>query len=211
MATGVITIAQQKGGSGKTTLAIQLAVALHGEGREVALLDIDPQGSVGGWQAQRQARAEASDGPAVESAAGWRTEMELRRLRGAHDIVIVDSAPHAETEARVAVRACDLLLVPCQPSLLDLWATRPTLSLAAGERKPFLLVLNRVPPRGRQLAEVTDAIAAEGLPLARTTLGNRTAFATSIGRGQGVVESEPRSVAADEVRALAAEVLARLG
>lgn len=202
----VVTIAQQKGGSGKTTLAIQLAVALQSLGRQVELVDIDPQASLGGWSAARVANG--GEAPLARAVAGWRLDSELRRLGG--DVVVIDSPPHAETEARIAIRAADLVLVPCQPSLLDLWATKATLHLCAREGRAHLLVLNRVPPRGRALDEVRARIAADGVPLAAATLGNRTAFAAGLGQGRGVVETDPRSAAAREIQALADEVVLRL-
>jgi chromosome partitioning protein len=102
------------------------------------------------------------------------------------------------------------VLIPCQPSLLDLWSTRATLELCAREGRPHLLVLNRVPPRGRVLEQVRARIAADRVPLAASSLGNRAAFAVSLGEGLGVAESDPRSIAAREIQALADEVLQRL-
>ena len=206
----VVTVAQQKGGSGKTTVAIQLAVAWMQGGRRVAILDIDPQASVGGWQSLRAQALPEAHGPTVQLAAGWRVDAECRALARDHDPVVIDSPPHALTEARVAIRTADLVLVPCQPSLLDLWATRATIELARREQRPLLLVFNRVPPRGRAVEEVRAAILAEHLPLADAALGNRQAFATSLGRGLGVGEAEPASSAAREIQALALEVEARL-
>ncbi|HET6518467.1 MAG TPA: ParA family partition ATPase [Geminicoccaceae bacterium] len=208
----VITVAQRKGGAGKTTLAAQLAVAWWLQGRRVALLDIDEQGSLRAWAEVRGRVAGGGDGGLpVTHLSGWRLGPELSRLKGAADLILVDCPPHAETEARTAIRASDLVLVPCQPNPLDLWATRETLSIARREGRPALLVLNRVPPRGRSALAIRDAMAEEGLPLADASLGNRVAFAASMGEGRGVGETEPRSPAAEEIGALAGEVLRRLG
>ena len=137
---------------------------------------------------------------------GWRLGVELDRLRGEADIVLVDTPPHAEAEAKAAIRAADLVLVPAQPSPLDLWASRATIELALKEGRRCLLVLNRVPARGRVVEEASASVAREGWPALRAQLGNRQSYVSSFGRGRGVVESDPRSVAAAEVGALATEV-----
>lgn len=212
MAGSVVTIAQQKGGAGKTTLAAQLGTAWTAAGRRVALLDIDPQASLLAWFDQRRRRqGDEPGGLVVQSLSGWRLGSELRRLRDAFELIVVDSPPHAETEARAAIREADLTLVPCQPHALDVWATAPTLELAEREGTRALLVLNRVPPRGRAALAMRDDIRQNGWPLADAALGNRQAFAASIGEGRGVAETAPRSPAGEEIAALAAEVLRRLG
>jgi len=212
MSGSVITIAQQKGGAGKTTLAVQLGVAWAAAGRRVAMLDIDPQASLFAWFNQRRRRfGDPPGGLVVEGLSDWRLGSEVRRFRGEFDLVLIDSPPHAETAARTAIREADLTLVPCQPHALDLWATTPTLELAGRERTPVLLVLNRVPPRGRAADEVRAEIRRQGWPLAMAGLGNRQAFAASVGEGRGVAESAPRSPAGEEAAALAEEVLAQLG
>lgn len=211
MAAIVLTVAQQKGGAGKTTLAAQLAAALA-ERRRVALLDIDPQKSLTRWHELRkeQARAAAS-GLTFADTAGWRLSSEIERLRAEHDVVLIDSPPHAETEARLAVRAADLVLVPVQPSPLDLWATGPTLDLAKAEKREARLVLNRAPARGKLLDAAQAEIARGAFPALEASLGNRSAYAMAMAAGLGVTESAPRTLAADEVRALAASLSPWLG
>lgn len=210
MSGAVITVAQRKGGTGKTTLAAQLAVAWRQGGRRVALLDTDAQGSLRAWGEERRRRLGEGAGLAVTHLSGWRLGSELAGLKGTADVILVDCPPHAEADARTAIRASDLVLVPCQPNALDLWATRETLALVRREGRPALLVLNRVPPRGRAADAMRAALVADGAVLAEAGLGNRVAFAASMGEGRGVSESEPRSPAAEEVAALAAEVLRRL-
>jgi len=205
-AARILTIAQQKGGAGKTTLVIQLATALAEAGRRIAIVDIDPQGSLTAWMRQREQRGDSVPTLRFSMVGGWRLSVELDRLRGEHDVVLVDSPPHAETDAKVAIRAADLVLVPCQPSMLDVWASGPTVELAGKEKRPAALVLNRVPARGRGVDEARSAMGRLGCPLLDAHLGNRQAFFSAVARGLGVVESEPRSAAADEARALAREV-----
>ncbi|MEX2642676.1 MAG: ParA family partition ATPase [Acetobacterales bacterium] len=208
MAATVVTIAQQKGGAGKTTVAAQLAVTYLRTGKSVALLDIDPQRSLTHWyELRRESVGVEDESLLLREVSGWRISSELDRLRRSYDIVLIDSPPHAETDAKAAIRAGDLTLVPVQPSPVDLWATRATVELAAGEKKPVLLVLNRMPPRGRLADAVRGQLAGDNLEVARTSLGNRVAYAASLIEGRGVVESDPRTRAAEEIRALADEVM----
>lgn len=206
----VITIAQQKGGAGKTTLAIHLALAWAAAGKRVSIVDIDPQASLTSWFRLRQEQLYPSATPVRAAAlSGWRVAAEVERLAREHEIVLIDSPPHAETEARIAVRAGQLVLVPVQPSPIDLWATKPILDLARAEKTPALLVLNRVPARAKLTGVLRDAFAALDVPLADTQIGNRVALAAAINEGQGILEYEPASAAAREINALAEEVLRR--
>lgn len=207
----VVTVAQQKGGAGKTTLVIQLATALLALGRRVAAIDIDPQGSLTGWMRLREHRQREAPELRFSMIGGWRLGVEIDRLKREADVILVDTPPHTEIDAKAAVRGADLVLVPVQPSALDVWASQGTVELAAREKRKIALLLNRVPPRGRAIEEARQALMELGAPALGTQLGNRQAFVTSIAHGLGVVESEPRSAAADEVRALAEEVARRLG
>jgi chromosome partitioning protein len=135
---------------------------------------------------------------------------EVERQAREHDIVLIDSPPHAETEARIAVRAGKLVLVPVQPSPIDLWATKPILDLARAEKTPALLVLNRVPPRANLTGTLLEAYNALDVPLAETQIGNRVALAAAINEGKGILEYERSGAAAREIKALAEEVLRRV-
>ncbi|OIQ97185.1 chromosome-partitioning ATPase Soj [mine drainage metagenome] len=209
MTATTIAIAQQKGGAGKTTIAAQLAVAWMRQGYRVALLDVDPQGSLSAWYGMRRRNGVADD-LVSQDVQGWKLSTEIDRLKAAYDILIVDTPPHAETDARVAVRAAGLILMPVQPSPMDLWASAPTLEMARKERTPALLVLNRVPARNRLTDTIRARIAEDDLPLADSMVGNRSGFAASMMDGKGVVETAPRSTAALEIIALADEIAGRL-
>lgn len=199
----VIAVAQRKGGAGKSTIAANLAAAFAERGDRVALLDVDPQRSLARWDELR-GRARKARPLYFEAPSGWRVPGILDRLRHEVDIVLLDTAPHDNTDARVAIRGADLVLVPLQPSAADLWSMDATLDLAKKEGRPVQLVLNRAPASGRLLEAVRGAIAQRGLPLAPAVIGNRTAFAQAFMAGLGAVESAPKGVAAEEMRALAA-------
>jgi chromosome partitioning protein len=203
----VVTVAQQKGGTGKTTLAAQLAVAWARSGARVAVLDIDPQASLAAWHERRRAAlGGAAVGFAFAALSGWRAAQWIAERSAGADFVIVDSAPHAETEARIAVRAAGLVLVPVQPSALDLWASAATLRMAREEERRCLVVLNRVPPRSATSDGIAAALTAEGAALTAARIGNRVALAQAMERGLGVLESAPASLAAAEIAALAEEL-----
>jgi chromosome partitioning protein len=199
----VITVAQQKGGTGKTTLAANLAAALAPD-RKVALLDIDPQHSLTRWHALRP---KSAAGLAFSDVSGWRVTGELDRLRAACDIVLIDSPPQIDTDARLAIRGANLVLIPVQPSPPDIWAAEGTLKLAAAEKRRAAIVLNRVPSAGKLRDVMAVRLREEGKPLLTATIGNRTGFATAFAEGLGITETAPRSIAANELRALLTELL----
>jgi chromosome partitioning protein len=210
MAGTVITIAQQKGGAGKTTLAAHLAIAWAGQGRNVALVDIDPQGSLAAWHALRTERlGDGKTGLDFAAITGWRTAAEVERRARDHDIVVIDSPPHAETEAKLAIRAAHLVVMPVQPSPMDVWATQPTLDLARRERVKVLLVLNRVPSRANLTETMLAKLADLGAAVADSRIGNRVALATSLAEGLGITEAAPSSRAAEEIVAAAEEIMRR--
>jgi chromosome partitioning protein len=200
----VITIAQQKGGAGKTTVAAHIAVALSQKGNRVAVIDIDPQGSLTHWHKIREERfGEGYTGLTFSSVSGWRVGSEVSRLRRLCDYVIIDSPPHTETEARTAIRSADLIIIPVQPSPTDLWASKATIELAKHEKVPVRVVLNRVSAHSK----IAEKIASELTELAENTLGNRVLFAAALMEGRCATEVDPSSVAAKEIKALVNEIV----
>lgn len=206
----VITIAQQKGGAGKTTVAAHLAVALSQRGNRVAVIDIDPQGSLAMWHNLREKRfGEGYTGMTFATISGWRVSSEITRLKRDHDFIIIDSPPHTEADAKTAIREADLVILPVQPSPTDLWATQATLELAKDERKLVKVLLNRVSPNSK-MAQMALATLGDDDVLEQM-LGNRVLFASALMEGRTATETNPSHVAAQEVKALAAEVLQLVG
>jgi chromosome partitioning protein len=211
MAGKVFTVAQQKGGAGKTTLVAHLAIAWMQLGYKVATVDIDPQGSLTHWFEVRNAATGGEPGFTHTQITGWRTQAEVEKLTRDHDVVVIDSPPHAQTEARIAVRAASLVIAPVQPSPMDLWAVQPTIDLARQEKRRLFLVLNRVPPRTRLadelIGKVRDLIDRPDVDLAEAQIGNRTAYAGTLLTGLSVTEAARRTQAAAEMQTLATEIL----
>lgn len=202
----IITIAQQKGGAGKTTLAAQLAVALLDSGASVGTIDIDPQGSLTLWYAARMA-SYGEDNEIVHSQIqGWRLKKQAENFAQEFDYVIIDAPPHAETEATIAIRAADLVLVPMQPSPMDLWASHPTITTAKEEGTPALIVLNRVDKRTKMRGIIMEKLKELEVDVAKQTLGDRVAYPASMMYGYGVIESDRNGPAGKEIAALVKEI-----
>ncbi|WP_103336089.1 ParA family partition ATPase [Pseudotabrizicola formosa] len=203
----VITIAQQKGGSGKTTLSVNLAVELVRRGVSVALLDTDPQGSLGRWFMARRERL-GDPGMDLSTASAWGVGYECEKLRKTHDIVIIDTPPKIDADLRPALREATLVLIPVSASHVDLWATDGVLDLAARESRPVMIVLNRC-KAGTRLGEEVANAAGDLAEVAEARLGQRVAYAETMGNGLAVAEVG-KSPASGEIAALATEVMARL-
>ena len=208
MAGKIITVAQQKGGAGKTTIAANLAVALSREGKRVALLDTDPQGSLGRWFMTR--RAAGDPGMEFSTASAWGVSYECDKLRGSVDYVLVDTPPKIDSDLKPAIRESDLVIVPVSASQIDVWATEGVLDLANREKAEVMVVLNRAKAGTRVAGDVDRALREWGIERAQATLGHRVAFPETMGVGRGVQE-RGRGVWADEVEGLLRDVVRRIG
>ncbi len=211
MAGKIITVAQQKGGSGKTTLAVNLAVALNRRGYSVALVDTDPQGSMGRWFIERMQAGHEDEAMDFSTSSAWGASYESEKLKRRFDFVILDTPPKIDSDLRPALRAADLVLVPVATSHVDLWATEGVLDLARREKAALLVVLNRVRPNTRLAAEVADKAIDLGARVAETQIANRVIYAETLGQGHGVIERAGNAPATQEIGALTDEVLAAIG
>ena len=190
-----IAIISQKGGAGKTTLAVHLAVAATLDQKTTAVIDLDPQASATEWGDSREA-----EDPAVTSAQASRLPkvLEAAQNSGA-DLVIIDTAPHSESSALAAARSADLVVIPCRPAIFDLRAIRATADLIELADAQACVVINATPARGTRAEEAALAISNYNLTVLPTRLGNRTAFNDSVTMGKTAQEYEPTGKAAREI------------
>ena len=196
----IITVMQQKGGVGKTTIAVHLATQIKElfPNLKVALADADPQKSATVW-----GDARSQEVPIVATAAA----SELGRVLEAADqermtLAIVDTAPHAAPDATRIVRAVDLVAIPVRPTAFDIAAAGSAVDIvkAAGVRAVF--VLSACPFRSPEIAETRTVLAEYGLPIAPVEIIDRRAFARAVATGRAVTEFESDGKAATEIRAL---------
>lgn len=194
----IIAIISQKGGAGKTTIAIHLAVAAEQSGKTAVIIDLDPQASATSWKDSRQ-----GDTPAVVSAQAARlfAVLEAAKMGGA-EICIIDTAPHSESAALSAARAADLILIPCRPSILDLRAISNTIDIAKISGKSVAVVLNSVSNRGSLAEEAAAAIAVYEVDIAPAKIGQRAAFMHALTNGLTAQEYEPTGKGSNEVQQL---------
>lgn len=202
-----IAVISQKGGAGKTTLSVHLAVAAESKGVSAAIIDLDPQSSAAGWGDSREA-----DTPAVVSAQAARLAQVLDAAReSGAGFAILDTAPHSESTALAAARAADFILIPCRPAILDLRAIGTTIDLAKLANKPCAVVLNAVPPRGGLAKDAQEAIAGYGVGVAPVHFAQRAAFAHALTAGQTAQEYEPAGKAAEEALQLYMWICTQVG
>jgi chromosome partitioning protein len=192
----ILAIISQKGGAGKTTLAVNLAVAAERADVPTVIIDLDPQASAKTWHDLRGRK----DAPVVVSAQASRMQevIEVARSNGA-EFVIIDTAPHSESGALGAARAADLVLIPCRPAILDLKAIGTSGDLAALAKKEAVVVLNAVPHQGKLAEEAGEAVRGYGLSIAPIRLTQRAAYVHSLTAGQAALEFEPDGKAAQEI------------
>lgn len=194
-----VAVISQKGGAGKTTLALHLAVAGHLAGYDTGLVDLDPQGTAETWGGWRQ-----DEPPAVigAKAATLARTLDKARTAGA-ELVVIDTPPLAQAEARSAVDAADLILVPCQLRIFDLDAIKVTAGLLRGAGKPAFVVFNRTPSRAPNLyAQGVEAVARMGMQAAPTMLVERAAYHHAEREGKAAQELGATSKAALEIAEL---------
>jgi chromosome partitioning protein len=194
----VLVFLSQKGGSGKTTLAVHTAVAASESGMRTVLVDTDPQQSATVWSNARQ-----DEEPAVATIAASEIDQVLNAARAEGiGIAIVDTAPHTAPEAARIARAADLVLLPCRPTAFDLAAAEGAARIVKAAKIPGAFLLSACPFRAPEIAETRKALAEYGLPVVPVEITDRRAFSRAIATGRAVTEFESHGRAADEIRAL---------
>lgn len=208
-----MAIVSQKGGVGKTTIAVHIAVAAARAGYSVAIVDLDPQATAAQWADWRASGAgEGDPNPVVVASPHARLGPTLKEAeKMGIDLVIIDSPPAADSAAVAAARAADLVLIPTRASAFDLHAIKTTAELVRVAQKPASVLLNAVPARANSLIEeVATVIHSLNLNIAPVCLVDRAGFRHAVLNGQTASEYEPLGKAADEVRELYRWVCGRL-
>lgn len=194
----ILAFLSQKGGSGKTTLAVHTAVAAQEAGLSVVIVDTDPQKSATVWSDARQGAL-----PIVATANVSELDRVMDAARGDKlDLAIVDAAPHAAPEASRIARASDLVVIPCRPSAFDIAAAEGAVRIVKATGAKAAFVLSACPFRAPEIAETRDALAGYGLPIAPMEITDRRAFSRALATGRAVTEFDADGKAAAEIRAL---------
>ena len=203
----VISVLNQKGGSGKTTIATHLARAIQLKGFSVLLVDSDPQGSSRDWAAVNEENpvpVVGIDRPTIER--------DLKRI-AEKDYVIIDGAPQAADLAISAIKASDIIIIPVQPSPYDIWATsdlvdlvKQRIEMTDGKLKAVFVVSRTI--KGTKIGkEISVALSDYGLPVLETSITQRVIYPTSASMGSSVLDEEPTGEAYKEINNLINEIL----
>jgi chromosome partitioning protein len=204
----IISIQNQKGGVGKTTLAVHISHALALRDEPTLLLDADPQGSARDWAVAREGQPPFSvvglDRPTIHR--------DLPAIAKNYAHVVIDGPPRVTDLARSAIAAADLVLIPVQPSPYDVWAAQEVINLIQEasvfkEKLKSVFVINRKIANTAIGRDVTEALSGYGLPVLRSQICQRVSFAESAASGQTVLEIDPNGQAAQEIQALVNELL----
>lgn len=206
----VIAVLNQKGGSGKTTIATHLARALQLSGADVLLVDSDPQGSARDWAAVREDQpvpVVGIDRPTIDR--------DLKSV-ARKDFVVIDGAPQTADLAVSAIKVATFVLIPVQPSPYDIWATADLVELVkqrieiTNGKLQVAFVVSRAIKNTKIGAEVIEALNDYGLPILRTRITQRVSYPSTAANGTTVLDDDPKGDAANEIRLLIEEIKQKL-
>jgi chromosome partitioning protein len=196
----VVALSSRKGGAGKSTIAVHLAVAAEAAGLATAIFDLDPQASSALWSDHR-----GEPIPAVVPAQAPRLRALLKQaVENNADLVLLDTPPHADGVAAEAGAVADAVLIPCRPSAFDLDAIGASVRLAQAAKRPCWVIINAAPIQGVEVEETREALRAAGVQVSPVVIHQRKAFASRIHEGRTATEIEPGGKAAAEIEALLA-------
>ena len=208
MLSKVITIAQQKGGTGKTTLAVHLALAfIKYHNLKIAIIDTDPQGSLGKWFMIRTEKNISNNNLTFKTASLWGAQYESKSLKKDHDIIIIDTPPKIESDARPAIEAADLVLIPVAPSHVDFWATEAIIDIAKKAKRKILIQINRANHRSKLISQTLEYINSLKVKATDTLIGHRQIFVSSMGIGKTAVEKQRSGKAIEEIKDISNQIL----
>ncbi len=198
-----LTILAQKGGTGKTTLAIHLATIAANENKKVLVADTDPQESSLVWRERRKNFL-----PKVLPFVAKKLQKDFTPIKASGaEFVIIDTPPHSTKDATIAASLADVILIPCRPAVLDLAAIEGSVEIVHKLKKPGCIVLNGCPPPTRYgetsvVKEAREVLKAYTLPVAPLAISQRVAFSRALVDGRAVTEFEPKGKATQEIRTL---------
>ena len=206
----IIGVLNQKGGVGKTTLAVNIAAALARTGKRVLLIDADPQGSALDWAAAR----EGDPLFAVVGLPKPSIHKELAMVGEGYDVVVIDGPPRVTDLARSAIMASDIVLIPVQPSPYDIWAADEVVKLIQEasvfkENLKSVFVINRKIANTAIGRDVREALDAYDLPTLEASIVQRVAFAEAAAVGKAIYEQDRDGVASQEIEAVVSELQER--
>ena len=194
----VVSLSSRKGGAGKSTICVHLAVAAEAIGLRTAIFDLDPQASAALWADHRGEVI-----PAVVPAQAPRLKSLLQQaVDGGADLVLLDTPPHADGVSADAGAVADVILIPCRPSAFDLDAIGATVRLAQASKKPCWVIINAAPTQGSEVTETRLALESAGVPVSPVVIHQRKAFSARAHQGRTAGEIEPAGKAAGEITAL---------
>jgi chromosome partitioning protein len=195
----VIAVVSQKGGAGKTTVATELGVVAVQNGYRTLIFDLDPQASAGIWGDDRGGKAPQVIGVQAPRLAGFLQQAKTEEA----DVVLIDTAPNADSIALAAAKAADIVLIPSKPSPRDAKAIGASLRAVADiAAKPAFVVLNEAKTKAAINSLMLDAFAHAGVAVCPVQLGDRVAFVNALVAGNTATEWEPSGKAAEEVHTL---------
>jgi len=145
-----------------------------------------------------------------KTASLWGAQYESKILKQDHDIVIIDTPPKIESDARPAIEAADLVLIPVSPSHVDFWATEAIIEIAKRAKRKILIQINRANHRSKLISKTYEYIKGINVSAVKTLIGHRQIFVASMGEGKTVVEKQRKSKAVEEIKEISAQVLLEL-
>lgn len=200
-----VAVLNEKGGSGKTTIATNLASAWHAGGREVLLLDADPQLTALDWS-----DTEDTDGVPVVHLGDSSLEDDLPRVGEPFELVVIDGAPRMGSLTASAVRISDLVVIPIQPTAADIWSAETVVDVCKTYSTPPVIALSRAVVGTKEADEATEALRSFGLPVLNARTSQRIAYSRALGQGKSVLDLPSAEKAAAEIRSLSDEALSHL-
>ena len=194
----------------KVARSIQTLIRIKYHNLKIVIIDTDPQGSLGKWYVVRSKKKLSNDNLTFKTASLWGAQYESKTLKKDHDIVIIDTPPKIESDARPSIEAADLVLIPMAASHVDFWATGAIVDIAKKANKKILIQINRANQRSKLISKTNDYIKSINVSATKTITGHRQIYASSMGEGKTAIEKQKKSKAAEEIKKLSEQILSEI-